>query len=85
MIGVDGLTTVTAKLDALAYELKKINVNIVFVTSNYELCRGDHEINECVLMQNMESANYVQNRGNTYKNSYNPSWRNHPNFSWKNR
>ena len=59
MMGVDGLTMVTTKIDALAHELKKMNVNVVSVTSNCELCKGDHGINECVLMQNVESANYV--------------------------
>ena len=59
MMGVDGLTMVTAKLDALAYELKKMNVNVVSVTFNCELCRGDHGTNECILVQNLESVNYV--------------------------
>ena len=62
--GVDGLTMVTAKLDALAHELKKMNVNAISTTANCELCKGDHRTNECVLMQNVESANYIQNRGN---------------------
>ena len=50
VMGVDGLTMVTAKLDALAYELKKMNVNTMSITSNCELCKGDHGTNECVLM-----------------------------------
>ena len=85
MMGVDGLTMVTAKLDALAHELKKMNVNVVSAASTCELCKGEHGTNECALIQNVESANYVQNRGNSYGDSYNPSWRNHPNFSWKNQ
>ena len=28
----------------------------------------------------MEEVNYL---GESYGNTYNPSWRNHPNFSWK--
>ena len=67
------MTMVTAKLDALTHELKKINVQAVSTTSNCELCQGDHGTNECILMQNMESANYVQNRGNSYDNTYNSS------------
>ena len=50
VMGVDGLTMVTAKLDALAYKLKNMNVNTMSITSNYELCKGDHGTNECVLM-----------------------------------
>ena len=67
------MTMVTAKLDALTHELKKMNVKVVSTTSNCELCQGDHGTNECILMQNMESANYVQNRGNSYDNTYNSS------------
>ena len=39
--------------------------------------------------QNPEEANYVGNYGNRqprndpYSNTYNPGWRNHPNFAWK--
>ena len=40
VMGVDGLTMVTAKLDALAHELKKMNMNVVSATSNCELCKG---------------------------------------------
>ena len=32
-------------------------------------------------------ANYVSNfqrQNNPYSNTYNPGWRNHPNFSWSN-
>ena len=38
----------------------------------------------------MEQANYVGNQfqkrqaNNPYSNTYNPGWRNHPNFSWSN-
>ena len=58
MIGVDGLTIVTAKFDALTHELKKMNVKVVSATSNCELCQGDHRTIECILKQNMENANY---------------------------
>ena len=85
VIGVNEMTMVTAKLDALAHELKKMNVNALSTSSNCGLCQGDHGTNECILMQNMENANYVQNRGNSYGNTYNSSWRNHPNFSKKNQ
>ena len=37
-MGVDVLTIVTAKLDALTHELKKMNVKAVSATSKCELC-----------------------------------------------
>ena len=30
-------------------------------------------------------GNYQRNQNNPYSNTYNPGWRNHPNFSWGNQ
>ncbi|XP_022158611.1 uncharacterized protein LOC111025065 [Momordica charantia] len=47
-------------------------------------CEGDHHYNNCP--GNPESVYYLgnpqNNRNNLYSNTYNPGWRNHPNFSW---
>ncbi|KAK8578449.1 hypothetical protein V6N13_116293 [Hibiscus sabdariffa] len=49
-----------------------------------ELCGNNHDASECV--QNVESSCYVGNYNkSTMSNTYNPAWRNHPNFSWKNQ
>ncbi|KAK9046589.1 hypothetical protein V6N11_052474 [Hibiscus sabdariffa] len=47
-------------------------------------CGSNHDASECG--QQVESSCYVGNysRNNT-SNTYNPIWRNHPNFSWKNQ
>ncbi|KAK8652397.1 hypothetical protein V6N13_061415 [Hibiscus sabdariffa] len=45
-----------------------------------ELCGNNHDASECG--QAIETSCYV---GNYNKNTYNPAWRNHPNFSWKNQ
>ncbi|KAK8649185.1 hypothetical protein V6N13_129919 [Hibiscus sabdariffa] len=47
-------------------------------------CGSNHDASECG--QQVESSSYVGNysRNNT-SNTYNPAWRNHPNFSWKNQ
>ncbi|KAK8510793.1 hypothetical protein V6N12_009635 [Hibiscus sabdariffa] len=47
-------------------------------------CGSNHDASECG--QQVESSCYVGNysRNNT-SNTYNPAWRNHPNFSWKNQ
>ncbi|KAK9042694.1 hypothetical protein V6N11_017759 [Hibiscus sabdariffa] len=45
-----------------------------------ELCGNNHDASECG--QNIESSCYVGNYNkNTMSNTYNPAWRNHPNFS----
>ncbi|XP_022156835.1 uncharacterized protein LOC111023669 [Momordica charantia] len=47
-------------------------------------CEGEHHYNN--YPDNPESVYYLgnaQNNGkNSYSNTYNPGWRNHPNFSW---
>ncbi|KAL4289819.1 hypothetical protein GQ457_14G014550 [Hibiscus cannabinus] len=49
-----------------------------------ELCGNNHDASECG--KNMETSCYVGNYNkNTMSNTYNPAWRNHPNFSWKNQ
>ncbi|KAK9033669.1 hypothetical protein V6N11_049855 [Hibiscus sabdariffa] len=49
-----------------------------------ELCGNNHDASECG--QTLESSCYVGNYNkNTMSNTYNPTWRNHPNFSWKNQ
>ncbi|PKI49941.1 hypothetical protein CRG98_029683 [Punica granatum] len=58
-----------------------------------ELCSRPHSTLECMSRNplaspNGEQVNFVNNfqRGNQglYSNTYNPWWRNHPNFSWRN-
>ncbi|KAL4376993.1 hypothetical protein GQ457_02G029400 [Hibiscus cannabinus] len=47
-------------------------------------CGSNHDASECG--QQVESSCYVGNYNrNNISNSYNPAWRNHPNFSWKNQ
>ncbi|KAK8593454.1 hypothetical protein V6N12_045535 [Hibiscus sabdariffa] len=49
-----------------------------------EQCGSNHDASECG--QQVESSCYVRNYNrNTMSNTYNPAWRNHPNFSWKNQ
>ncbi|KAL4347916.1 hypothetical protein GQ457_17G008280 [Hibiscus cannabinus] len=47
-------------------------------------CGSNHDASECG--QQVESSCYVGNYNrNTMSNTYNPAWRNHPNFLWKNQ
>ena len=57
-------------------------------------CEGAHPTSQCSMMNSMEEltieqAQYLLNfphnhNFNQYAQSYNPGWKNHPNFSWKN-
>lgn len=47
-----------------------------------DFCEGPHPNGACELpLEIQEQVNFVKN--NPYSNTYNPGWRNHPNFSWK--
>ena len=60
-----------------------------------EQCHGPHPTSQCLMMNAMgdmtiEQAKYMakfpQNQNfNPYGQDYNPGWKNHPNFSWKNQ
>ena len=57
-------------------------------------CQGAHPTSQCSMMNSMgeltiEQAQICQSflliKTSTYAQSYNPGWKNHPNFSWKNQ
>ncbi|KAK8689822.1 hypothetical protein V6N13_088532 [Hibiscus sabdariffa] len=49
-----------------------------------EICGNNHDTSECG--QHPESSYYVGNfNRNAMTNTYNPSWKKHPNFSWQNQ
>ncbi|KAK8583878.1 hypothetical protein V6N12_068134 [Hibiscus sabdariffa] len=49
-----------------------------------EICGNNHDTSECG--QHPESSCYVGNFNmNAMTNTYNPSWKKHPNFSWQNQ
>ena len=58
-------------------------------------CHGAHPTSQCSMMNSMrelkiEQAQYLSKvppnqNFNPYSQSYNPRWKNHPNFSWKNQ
>ena len=60
-----------------------------------EQCHGPHPTSQCLIMDAMgdltiEQAQYMakfphNQNFNPYGQSYNPGWKNHPNFSWKNQ
>jgi hypothetical protein len=76
-----------AKMDVLALKIEHICINpntAAAVSSDYEICgTKGHQSAECSLLNetHSEQVNYTQ--GNPYSNTYNPGWRNHPNFSYK--
>ncbi|XP_048140761.1 uncharacterized protein LOC125316465 [Rhodamnia argentea] len=73
---------------------KKIDSVLKIQGSTCEFCNGSHASDECQVGNPFahppENTNFVGNfsrplRNNPYSNTYNPGWRNHPNFSWSNQ
>ncbi|XP_059295608.1 uncharacterized protein LOC132048946 [Lycium ferocissimum] len=91
---VDNFTTLSAQIDAMRTEIKKLTAAqappqvhavqqaIVFC----EVCGEGHNSDECpanpASIYFVGNASKGQGNNNQYGNSYNPNWRNHPNFRW---
>ncbi|XP_060182500.1 uncharacterized protein LOC132612197 [Lycium barbarum] len=91
---VDNFTTLSAQIDAMRTELRKLDVAqappqvhaVQQAIAFCDICGEGHNSDECPA--NPTSIYFVGNAGkgqgnkNQYGNSYNPNWRNHPNFRW---
>ncbi|XP_021986052.1 uncharacterized protein LOC110882274 [Helianthus annuus] len=86
---VDTYTALAAQIGALAARFDQAQ-NVSQVQSSCELCGVSHEPGTCeqgVMITGHEEVDYLGNQirpqNNPYSNTYNPCWRNHPNFGWK--
>ena len=88
---LDAMMALTAQVASLTNMVKGLTLppgNTALQPSQVACvyCGGEHPYSQC--SANPESVNYVNNfnRGsninNPYSNTYNPGWRQHPNFSW---
>lgn len=89
MYEVNGIDHVSAKVDTLSQKIKSLTITltttVAAVTPKCEICGvPGHVTSECQLLGGIpfDQVSYAQ--GNPYSNAYNPGWRNHPNFSYKN-
>ncbi|KAK8972450.1 hypothetical protein V6N11_025555 [Hibiscus sabdariffa] len=88
-VQLDSSDTILAQISALTNMVKNMqrqtNTQEVKALDAFcELCGNNHDTSECG--QAVESSCYVENYNkNVMSNTYNPAWRNHPNFSWKNQ
>ncbi|XP_073120512.1 uncharacterized protein [Henckelia pumila] len=88
---IDEFTTIFALLEGLNKKIDSMIVTAKQVqTITCNLCGGNHHSTECQVgnpFQLAENANFVGNMppNNPYSNTYNPGWKNHPNFSWSNQ
>uniref|UniRef100_A0A803MBH3 Uncharacterized protein n=1 Tax=Chenopodium quinoa TaxID=63459 RepID=A0A803MBH3_CHEQI len=86
MYDVDGINMLNAKVDNLTKIFSKMS-NVSLISSldlSCDNCGGAHASSDCL---NFEQAQYVSNynrsQNDPYPNTYNPGWKNHPNFSWR--
>jgi hypothetical protein len=89
MYELSSLDHVNAKVDALTQKIDNLTITpattVAAVAPNYEICGVQgHVAPKCQLFTgtSTDQVNYAQ--GNPYSNTYNPGWKNHPNFSYKN-
>src|SRR4051812_38266555 len=95
--GIIDLKLETSKIrveDAIAAEvekrLKAINIGTQQVAQVQqaqhvicEICNGPHQTVCCVATpKQVEEIKFLR-QNNPYSNTYNPGWKNHPNFAWK--
>jgi len=92
---LDALTLLFAKVDAMTQRLDRMNVNAVnsSTPSPCEICGFiDHLTLNCQVgspfAQHTNEVNYVNNfnpmpANDPYSNTYNPGWKNYPNFSYR--
>jgi hypothetical protein len=84
------MDAIVKRLDALSL-LKPINAANTFLVENCSICASPmHQAQNCpsmTIFSEMEQVNAFKNfqkqSSGPYFESYNPGWRNHPNFSWK--
>src|SRR3954465_7457696 len=95
--GIIDLKLETSKIrveDAVAAEvekrLKAINIGTQQVAQvqqaqpvSCEICNGPHQTVYCFATpKQIEEIKFLR-QNNPYSNTYNPGWKNHPNFAWK--
>ncbi|PIN12571.1 DNA-directed DNA polymerase [Handroanthus impetiginosus] len=84
VIEVDQVTALNAKIDFFNAIHEKFWLQHTPVTC--EECGEGHPSDQCP--HSVESIQFVSNarkpQNNPYSNTYNPGWRQHPNFSWNN-
>ena len=90
VLELDTINLLSAKVDALTKLVSKSQVNSIDNANvACELCRGSHSYTQCNMNSNAnEDVSFVQGAFNQREglnsNTYNPQWRNHPEFSWSN-
>ncbi|XP_058756799.1 uncharacterized protein LOC131630022 [Vicia villosa] len=76
-------TEVEKRLKALNIGVQKVAHVQQTPSEACEICNGPHITVQCLATPHqMEEIKFLK-KNNPYSNSYNPGWKNHPNFAWR--
>ncbi|XP_022875808.1 uncharacterized protein LOC111394287 [Olea europaea var. sylvestris] len=92
---VDAVTALAAQMEVLTMKMDNLSKSVNMVHQSPPVCEGcgaDHASTRCPLasthVNQSEEVSYAQNfqrqQNNPFSNTFNPGWKNHPNFSWSN-
>ncbi|XP_062078458.1 uncharacterized protein LOC133782950 [Humulus lupulus] len=93
---LDAISMFSAQVATLTKQLQQNNIHaqapVMQMKIKCELCGGPHLFEQCtnrdfnnIPMEQVQAiGNFPRPSNNPYSMSYNPGWRNHPNFSWTN-
>ncbi|XP_062099623.1 uncharacterized protein LOC133805454 [Humulus lupulus] len=95
---VDAITSLVAQVSSISNMLKTMNMGMnqsmgqpmgtqmgQMESISWVYCGEGHTFDNCPSNPAVICYMGIQNRNGPYSNSYNPSWRQHPNFSWSNQ
>ena len=91
---IDPVTALAAQIAALNQKIDGLNKPNAAPSQVFscDLCGGSHMSKECQVGNMFAQAEHVDFMGNSsrmqnnpYSSTYNPGWRNHPNFAWGNQ
>src|ERR1051325_3536421 len=86
---ISNLDNVHAKVNALTKKIESLTpippATVAAITLKCEICGvPGHAAAECQLLAGTPTNQVHYPQGNPYSNTYNPGWKNRPNFSYKN-
>lgn len=82
---VDQLTHVTTQIDALGRNFDVMQAKLMpcdFYSGNYPTHESQGKNQVASFLNHVNFVNNYNRQNNSYRNTYNPNWKNHPNFSW---
>ncbi|XP_022883520.1 uncharacterized protein LOC111400337 [Olea europaea var. sylvestris] len=92
---VDAMTALAVQMEVLTMKMDNLSKSVNMVHQSPPVCEGcgaDHASTRCPLASThvnqfkevSYALNFQRQQNNPFSNTFNPGWKNHPNFSWSN-